>query len=608
MARGDVISFDDFDAEETRPHVNLQSELFQPAVNVKPGGRRSYQSYVTLAPFFGAADGSSFGATVAGLVGRDFAITYSAVAKLKLSGEHTVQFNTVKKIIDTERKLTSSTVARVDYSGSTQWNVAQWIAHFLYTARLALFDLSNPSSFARAGIPESLHDDRAYAVWTLLFAYRRAKDKAVEKKSSATTTKGSSTSKAPAAATPTTPAQFEFEDGLLATLAVDRVLGDIERQVQPAVKPSRSKKQHLADVDVDALVGSSRGPPLRDFTLADYDLSEIAKNSGLRQLFPSIAAMSKAPCGDDTSLNDMHTHFYTVRGDPKLGARLIGSDHLAGIDPTRPVDFIDDWRLDRTNCSSTMLANFIRCLRDTDPAEADSIVAELERQAKAGDPFAARHMKAVQPTQDPKDARDHALKDMFTDDAFAEARFALIARVTEFETRKSELSRMLENGILDEDHTAGVVDANTHDGHTMAVGDATAEVPTREGIVVDNSETKRLVQIDTDDPVWRRRQQELLGAFASAVTSAAEYETALSRLHVQKRSQPLIPGQAEPPLLWSQTTNIWHGVRLAIHRYNTGSGRRGILDASSTGLGKTNVGLGIMLGVSRYPVHCSGYF
>lgn len=605
------------------------------------GGSRPYNSATTLAPYFGERDHGAFKRKLPIMLGTHFSEVYAAISTLRGDRPPGVKWPKIQEKLKAAREHYSLTVHPL-LPDTRSWDVSDWLVRYVYFARLKLFAVGDPSSYAAAGIPETLHDDRAYSTWLLLYKWRASAEKQAANKPGGATKKPLSVSRAkqggkePPTETGPSTAQFSDDlgaeeddnreaatddDGALEPLGLDEeevaaYLCHIAEQEEAAkkavVKPTR--KAHLQPI-VQAAPTDTHEAFLRDFTFAAGSMELNFGDLSYRRQPRPLREMVD-PVGDDNPENPMAKHFYRISGDPDENARLIGSDHLFEISRNRKVDFVDNHRIDRKNCSTHLLADYVKVLRATDNEQAEKVVKEVELAAKAGDIFAQKHLKVLRPdSETEREAAQKALSGMFPEGhKFTDVRRALLIRCSQYDKKSKELRGVMADAQIVSDITGKVADSNENeDDIVLDPKEVSSGVPVRESPAHAMSDTKdnKLVEIDTDDPAWRKRQSELLGAFVSPMVKKNEYRASLSALHVQYRSEPKMPGQTGPSLLWSQTVGIAKGLKLARNRILTGKGPRGILVADSTGLGKSNIGLGVVLAVSYQicvALHLPGYF
>ncbi len=211
------------------------------------------------------------------------------------------------------------------------------------------------------------------------------------------------------------------------------------------------------------------------------------------------------------------------------------------------MDWEDDYRLDRKNCSSTFLIAYVNKLRDVDPQQADVTVQQLRAAAAANDIFAQKHLKALLLADKGVAAGvESTVASMFSGEAdFLSGRFKLLTMCSEYDKKAKKLHEDVRGQVVSQDMTTQFAEANEHEDYiTIRASDCTKDMPicARGANATLDSKGGKLVEIDTDDPAWRQRQKDILGAFVEPVVPMEEYKNALSTLHVKQRSDPKMPG------------------------------------------------------------------
>ena len=79
--------------------------------------------------------------------------------------------------------------------------------------------------------------------------------------------------------------------------------------------------------------------------------------------------------------------------------------------------------------------------------------------------------------------------------------------------------------------------------------------------------------------------------YSPPAVTREEYKSALSAIHVAKRTVSGMPGQTWQTLLWSQSVGITKGTKAAVTSQKTGKGPSGILIGDATRLSKSNMQL-----------------
>lgn len=627
-------SDDESRSPDPLPTMTLNPLLYKSAA-VAEGNRRPYNSAKVLAPYFGLDNAATLRCLLNDRLGDDFQRTYGAVQGIAKGKRAT--FPKVQQVLSQARSTPGSSLVIPGFRGMPSWLPEEWIAHFVYHARLALFEEHSSVSHATNTVPVHLRDDRAYAAYLLMSKWRQDHDHAAKKKatrnraadqgeSAASATLDNSEDEpaaSPAMSSVHTAQSEESEDESLDEISDESSNNTDETSSGKADDREAAAESALmgplldghvpgSDEDLDRPKGKAHlskdfVPPSNADTIAQLTFADgfiVAIDQLTVQRLPRPARELRGVEGDDTLLNPLHKHFYQLRGTEGNLARLLGSDHLFDIERTRPVDFQDNQRIDKKNCSSSLIANHVAALTKSDPSAAQQLVDEVEAAARCGDVFALKHLKILRPTSTAlHDNLNQVIGEMFpAQPEFAKSRFKLLEKCSEYHKKSAHLRSVMGAAIVTEDMTVKISEANANENSVVLdPKEVTGDMPTRSRRHPSSSDTEggKLVAIDTDDAEWRERQKLLLGAFVSPPIRQSEYRNALSKLHIERRSVPLMPGQNGETLLWSQSVAIAKSVEMALQRMRNNRGPVGICLGDSTGLGKSNIAVGTILGVNN---------
>lgn len=469
-----------------------------------------YSSYETLAPYF-SQDSLTFKKTierhVLPIFNERVRLTEEYADKEEGFPNHCPSFQEIQDVLERERQrgnyeMTSMHHQEID--AYDNWDLRNFVAYLVYGIRQELFHLQG-SPYAGLPYPR-MRTDRAYSIFLLLLAMY---------------------------------VQLSPEDRAVQV-----------RKTETAVAPMKGLKRMTNDEKLSHLT-------FRDVVDPNTDASQK-----LRERF--IVRLLRKIVGDDVQENPLQHMFYRVTANPTQ-ARLIGADHLLGVDATALADWEDDHQIDRTNAS---------------PALLKSLYDEFQHVKSRDEASSTGQQSAGEATGE--GLEQHIVNH--------DGRLTIIMVLT------SNDSGSVEKAISDAERIGGVERVQEETGRETAFESPSTQSTDELKSIGNTSDV--MPAIDLNDEDFRARQKLFMGAQATHTFTAEELRTAMSELHIATRSKPIIPGQRKgKTLIWNQILAAARIKRMAMRRYLHGSGYQGTMICDDTGMGKTNSALAGLLAV-----------
>jgi len=478
-------------------------------------------------------------------------------------------------------------------------NIAQldWVIWLVHQIRVVLFDLST-SPFADLGLDNEHRVDRAFTIYMRLRANdligthapgsnkpgKQATKRTPKQQLSEEYVESSGVEDNPGSAenTPGTPEQEEEADSTPQP-------SEKARGKRPARTAGAEPVPSVPAPKIKYKKASAGKTAPKQTAVKAPKLSSLKGNAGLPrtpnaerlrtmtfkcgplQTGPTSAAALGDLEGDDLDENPMKHWFYKLDGTDS--ARLIGADHLWGVDPNQVVDWLDENKVDPHNASPDKVKEFYA-----------SIGKEVPKWLNP-----SAHLAGAGAT-DTRSAEAQILANLSAEPT------PELQRLRNAHAATYDVLDMLTGGSSRTDVFGKARPLNTEttvqdETETEAVGetDKEADAPDTLG---------GISSLGIDDIAFRARQKQVQDMMDIKDVSADEYEKSLSRLNIRHRSHPLMPGSKSRPLLWCQITAAAKFVDTATTRRRTGKGANGDIYADSTGLGKTDGGIATILQVS----------
>jgi len=83
-----------------------------------------------------------------------------AAAKFEKNGHKHPQWPKIEDALTSARRTGNAPFLNDTTQNPATWTYVDWLCHFVYSARLVLFNKEDLESFATSGVPEKLQDDQ----------------------------------------------------------------------------------------------------------------------------------------------------------------------------------------------------------------------------------------------------------------------------------------------------------------------------------------------------------------------------------------------------------------------------------------------------------------
>jgi hypothetical protein len=472
-----------------------------------------HSSYVKLAPYF-QDDAKSLQAKLVPvllpLLQQAILVIFSLKDYKGFPARH-MSFDKVHYFLQLERTNKQVATAEVDPDKSA-WDVDEWQLFFVYSAVDKLF--AKPTApYQHLQLDVKGRDDRAFfAFLRLLREYKSAlmpnvkaqtpqdgqpmkaaipsatnQDILPISKSSKSRSGNETTKEATGPATPALhkPASKEPPNVFTGKPKIRMKTVPKPASGKPAQSARKTAVQHTSSQQPDT--EHHEEPTLYDTSNnTDTDTSFVTQ-------MPKQARLLRDLVGDDVYENPIRKSFLRLNDGP--GARLIGSDHLIGVDPTQTVDWVDDDAIDYMNASPDLLRfHDMQSLQDrgvSPVANQDQSTLDLVN----GDPTTLIH----------------------------EERFELLRILTQYQP--IQMDKVMETA----EPIEGLSLVGEETGRELVDELDTPPSTKQSGM---KSGTDAFAAIDLNDDDFLKRQRELMNIFVAEQTTAEQLAQAMTDLHI----------------------------------------------------------------------------